>query len=91
MSTIFDVYSIFLLVASLSMFIARYMREEPPTLPYLVIACTCATGNWLGESGARVGAIVLLTAASFLFLSCLFYPRVRRMSRRGDEAAGADN
>ncbi|MGF1542906.1 MAG: XrtV sorting system accessory protein [Parvularculaceae bacterium] len=78
MDTIFDIYSIALLLASLTIFVSRYITEEPPTLPYLVIACTCAVGNWLGEAGAEMGAIVLMTAASFLFLSCLLYPRLRR-------------
>ncbi|MDZ7629675.1 MAG: hypothetical protein U5J99_14835 [Parvularculaceae bacterium] len=76
MVTIFDVYSIGLLIVSLAMFVVRYMREEPPVTPYLVIASTCAVGNYLGESGGGIGALMLLIAASFLFLGCVFYPRV---------------
>jgi hypothetical protein len=51
--------------------------------PYLVIASTCAVGNYLGDSGGGMGALMLLVAASFLFLGCLFYPRVAR--KRGGE------
>lgn len=76
MITVFDIYSIGLLVVSLTMFVIRYMREEPPVTPYLVIACTCAVGNFLGDNGGGVGALMLLVAASFLFLGCLLYPRV---------------
>lgn len=78
MITVFDAYSIGLLIVSLTMFVIRYMREEPPVTPYLVIASTCAVGNYLGDSGGGVGALMLLIAASFLFLGCLLYPRVKR-------------
>ncbi len=78
MITFFDVYSLGLLIVSLTMFVIRYMREEPPVLPYLVIASTCAVGNFLGEQGGGIGALMLLVAASFLFLGCVFYPRVAR-------------
>jgi hypothetical protein len=80
MVTVFDLYSIGLLVISLTMFVIRYMREEPPVTPYLVIASTCAVGNYLGEQGGGIGALMLLVAASFLFLGCVFYPRVSRGS-----------
>jgi hypothetical protein len=76
MVTVFDLYSIGLLIVSLTMFVIRYMREEPPVTPYLVIASTCAVGNYLGDNGGGVGALMLLVAASFLFLGCVFYPRV---------------
>ncbi|MEL6361186.1 MAG: XrtV sorting system accessory protein [Pseudomonadota bacterium] len=79
MITIFDILAISLLVASLIMFIIRYIREEPPILPYFLIACTCAFGNWLGEIGLVFASISLLTAAAFLFLSCIFYPKLRNM------------
>lgn len=78
MITVFDAYSIGLLIVSLTMFVIRYMREEPPVTPYLVIASTCAVGNYLGDNGGGVGALMLLIAASFLFLGCLLYPRVSR-------------
>ncbi len=78
MISIVDVYSLTLLVISLSIFIVRYFREEPPVAPYLVIACTCAVGNFLGDAGGYLGAMVLLTAASFLFLGCLLHPAGRR-------------
>ncbi len=83
MTTLFDFYAIILLLASLSIFIIRYIQEEPPVMPYLVIACTCAVGNWLADAGAPVGGLALMIAASFLFLSCLLYPKLRNM---GDEA-----
>ncbi len=76
MVSVFDLYSIGLLIVSLTMFVIRYMREEPPVTPYLVIASTCAVGNYLGDNGGGMGALMLLVAASFLFLGCLFYPRV---------------
>ena len=76
MVTVFDIYSIGLLAVSLTMFVVRYMREEPPVTPYLIIASTCAVGSYLGDSGGGVGALMLLVAASFLFLGCLLYPRV---------------
>lgn len=84
MITVLDVYTIGLLIVSLAMFVIRYMREEPPVAPYLVIASTCAVGNFLGDNGGGSGALMLLVAASFLFLGCLLYPRVRGMrSPRG--------
>ncbi len=87
MITVFDAYSIGLLIVSLTMFVIRYMREEPPVTPYLVIASTCAVGNFLGDNGGGVGALMLLIAASFLFLGCLLYPR---MSRPRASEASAD-
>lgn len=89
MITIFDLYAVGLLLVSLAIFVVRYIREEPPVLPYLVIACTCAVGNFLGESGGEPGAIALLVAASFLFLGCLLYPRFRGATRAptGDAAS----
>ena len=79
MISFFDIYSLALLITSLVLFVIRYVRQEPPVFPYLVIALTCAVGNWLGEAGGEYGAIALLTAASFLFLGCILYPRWRDM------------
>ncbi|MFZ5618695.1 MAG: XrtV sorting system accessory protein [Pseudomonadota bacterium] len=87
MTSIFDIYSVALLVVSLTMFIVRYIREEPPVTPYLVIALTCGVGNYLGEAGGGVGALMLLVAASFLFLGCLLYPTFRSRSRGKRDAA----
>ncbi|MEM9496007.1 MAG: XrtV sorting system accessory protein [Pseudomonadota bacterium] len=81
MITIFDVYSLVLLVASMALFVIRYMRQDPPVYPYLIIACTCLVGNWLGEGGGAFAALCLLTAASFSFLGCLLYPSWRSMSK----------
>lgn len=80
MASFIDIYSISLLLASLSMFVIRYLREEPPVTPYLVIACTCAVGDFLGDEGGGLGAAVLLIAATFLFMGCVFYPRLRKLS-----------
>ena len=89
MVSFFDIYSLTLLAVSLAIFILRYIREEPPVLPYLLIAITCATGNWLGDAGGGVAASMLLVAASFLFLSCLLYPRYRSRKPKAaqDDAA----
>lgn len=81
MVTFIDIYSISLLLVSLTMFVIRYMREEPPVLPYLVIACTCAVANFLGEQGGGLGAVMLLIAATFLFMGCVFYPHLRKLSQ----------
>ena len=90
MNTIFDLFSIVLLLASLTIFIVRYMNEDPPVMPYLVIACTCAVGNWLGDAGAEIGAIALMVAASFLFLSSLLYPRLRNMGGKAEDGVEAE-
>lgn len=89
MTTVFDVYAIVLLLASLTIFIVRYVQEEPPVMPYLVIACTCAVGNWLADAGARIGGLTLMIAASFLFLSCLLYPKIRSMGGKKDSDASS--
>ncbi|HOP19349.1 MAG TPA: hypothetical protein PK585_04640 [Amphiplicatus sp.] len=83
MITVFDVYSVGLLLASLAVFVVRYIRRDPPIMPYLVIACVCGVGNWLGELGGGWAAFSLLVAASFLFLGCLFHPD-RQGWRRND-------
>ena len=79
-----DIYSISLLLVSLTTFVIRYTREEPPVLPYLVIACTCAVSDFLGDEGGGLGAVMLLIAATFLFMGCVFYPRLRKLTERGD-------
>ncbi|MEM6413728.1 MAG: XrtV sorting system accessory protein [Pseudomonadota bacterium] len=85
MSTVFDVYAIVLLITSLAIFVNRYIRSEPPFLPYLVIACTCGAGNLVGEEINPFAGLAMLTAASFLFLSCLLYPHVRNMGQKPDD------
>lgn len=85
MVSFIDIYSISLLLVSLTMFVVRYLREEPPVMPYLVIACTCGVGNFLGEQGGGLGAVMLLIAATFLFMGCVFYPHLRAQQRaKGD-------
>lgn len=88
MISIFDIYSVTLLIVSLAQFVIRYVRQEPPVMPYLIIACVCAVGAWLGNSGGGWAAWTLLVAASFLFLSCVIYPHHRRMA---DAAKSADS
>lgn len=87
MITILDIYSVTLLLISLLMFVVRYLREEPPVTPYLVIACTCGVGNFLADQGGGAGALMLLVAASFLFLGCLIYPQFRGSKRDKPDAA----
>ncbi|HXI87612.1 MAG TPA: hypothetical protein VNH64_09145 [Parvularculaceae bacterium] len=84
MISVFGIYSVGLLVVSLVLFVIRYVRQDPPVMPYLVIACVCAVGNWLGDLGGGWAAMALLVAASFLFLSCLLYPE--QVRRRGVKA-----
>jgi hypothetical protein len=86
MISVFDVYSISLLVVSLLVFVVRYVRQDPPIMPYLVIACVCAVGNWLGDLGGGWAAMALLVAASFLFLSLLLAPYGVKMMRDRAEA-----
>ncbi|MEO1013977.1 MAG: XrtV sorting system accessory protein [Pseudomonadota bacterium] len=74
MSTVFDVFAMCLIVVSLAIFIIRYIREEPPILPYLLIAIACGVGNWVGETVDQFAGIVVLIIAAFLFLSCFLYP-----------------
>ncbi len=80
MFTIFDVYSLMLLLVSMSLFVKRYITTDPPVYPYLIIACTCLVANWLGEAGGGIFAMALLVAASFSFLGCLLYPSWRNMN-----------
>lgn len=87
MVSIIDLYSIALLLISLTMFVIRYLREEPPVMPYLIIACTCAVGNFLGEQGGGMGAFMLLIAATFLFMGSVFYPHLRKLSQAKTPAA----
>lgn len=74
MVSFFDVFSLGLLVASLSVFFIRYVKQDPPIMPYLLIACVCAVGNWLGDSGGGDAALMLLISASFLFLALVLTP-----------------
>lgn len=85
MVTVFDIYSLALLVASMTLFVSRYMKQNPPVYPYLIIACSCLVSNWLGEAGGGVYALPLLIAASFSFLGCLLYPSWRHMSSSSGE------
>lgn len=80
MVTVFDIYALTLLLASMSLFVMRYITQDPPVYPYLIIACTCLVSNWLGEAGGGLFALALLTAASFSLLGCLLYPSWRSMS-----------
>ncbi len=81
MITIFDVYALALLIVSMTLFVRRYMTQNPPVYPYLIIAVTCLVANWLGEAGGGIFALSLLVAASFSFLGCLLYPSWRHMGQ----------
>ena len=87
MFTVFDVYSLLLLIVSMSLFIHRYIKQNPPVYPYLIIACTCLAANWLGDAGGGVFALLLLVAASFSFLGCLLYPNWRSMTNKDNSPA----
>ena len=90
MFTIFDIYSLLLLLASMILFVSRYMKQNPPVYPYLIIACTCLVANWLGEACGGVFELVLLIAASFSFVGCLIYPSWRTMTEAdGRKTAGS--
>ncbi|MGE0408838.1 MAG: XrtV sorting system accessory protein [Amphiplicatus sp.] len=91
MLSVFDIYSVGLLIISLIVFVIRYVRQDPPIVPYLVIACVCAVGNWLGEMGGGWAAMSLLIAASFLFLSCLLAPHRARWRKEAEERQAAEN
>lgn len=90
MFTVFDIYALVLLIASMTLFVTRYMKQNPPVYPYLIIATTCLVANWLGEAGGGLFALALLITASFSFLGCLLYPSWRTMSD-GESKADAVN
>jgi hypothetical protein len=92
--TALDVYSASLLLISLTVFVVRYIRQDPPIMPYLIIACVCAVGNWLGEFNSivtRWGATSLLVAASFLFLGCLMAPYRDKLRARRSSDSSSEN
>lgn len=86
MITVFDIFALALLVASMTLFVTRYLTQDPPVYPYLIIALTCLVANWLGEAGGGIFAMGLLIAASFSFLGCLLYPKWRHMGEPPTEA-----
>ncbi len=88
MVSVFDVFSLVLLVASMSLFVHRHLTQDPPVYPYLIIASTCLVANWLGDLGGGIFALALLVAASFSFLGCLLYPSWRNM---GQSPSGPKN
>ena len=90
MITVFDIYSVSLLLISLGVFVVRYVRQEPPIMPYLVIACVCAVGNWLGDLGGGWAALSLLVAASFLFLSLLIAPYRAKWANKEGQSGESD-
>ena len=74
METIFDLLAALLFVATAGLFALRFRHEDPPIMPYLLIASTCAVGNWLGNNGGGLGAVALLSAGSFLTLHLASQP-----------------
>ncbi len=91
MFTVFDIFSLALLLASMTLFVHRYLKANPPVYPYLIIACTCLVANWLGEAGGGLFALTLLVAAAFSFLGCLLYPQWRSMSSRKPAVQSSEN
>ena len=91
MFTVFDAYSLILLLLSMGLFVKRYLTQDPPVYPYLIIACTCLVANWLGDAGGGLFALTLLVAASFSFLGCFLYPSWRSMGDYDGETAGAES
>lgn len=87
MITVFDLYSLGLLVVAMTLFVRRYVKQNPPVYPYLIIALTCLIANWMGEAGGGVFALSLLVAASFSFLGCLLYPSWRNMGQTPERPA----
>jgi len=77
-----DIYSVSLLAVTLTVYVMRYLRDEPPVLPYLIIECVCAVGHELGRNGSGMGVVMLLISATFLIMSCVFYPHIRHFSGR---------
>ena len=74
MTTIFDLLSVTLFIATAGLFFVRSRHESPPLTPYLLIALVCVVGAWLGNHGGGVAAVALLIAASFLTLHLASQP-----------------
>lgn len=74
METVFDFLSVALFIATAAMFFHRLRHEDPPLAPYVLIALVCAVSNWLGNHGGGLGAIGLLSAASFYLLQMASEP-----------------
>jgi hypothetical protein len=71
---IFDVLSLSLFFATVAMFVVRVRHEDPPFAPYILIALSCAAGNWLGEEGSPELAVALLISGAFLLLHIASLP-----------------
>ncbi len=74
MTSLFDLLAVSLFIAATAIFFVRFRHEDPPLVPYLVIAAVCAVSNWLGENGGGIAAICLMSAASFLLLHLASLP-----------------
>ncbi|MBB5519308.1 XrtV sorting system accessory protein [Amphiplicatus metriothermophilus] len=74
MTIFYDIYAVGLLTMSIGLFLARYGRSDPPISPYLTIICACAVARWVGAQEMHLAALVLLTAAGFLYVACLAKP-----------------
>lgn len=79
MFTVFDLYSLILLMGAVTLYAYRVKVSNALVYPYLIIALTCLVANWLGEAGGGIFALSLLIAASFSLLGCLLYPGWRNM------------
>lgn len=78
-----DAYSVCVLVISLGVLVARYVRHDPPIFPYVLIAAACAASALSARADAFLAAFSLNSAALFLFLVCLLAPHSKGWSRRG--------
>lgn len=78
-----DAYSVCVLVISLGVLVARYVRHDPPIFPYVLIAAACAASALFARADAFLAAFSLNSAALFLFLACLLAPHRRDWRRRG--------
>nr|WP_133162207.1 XrtV sorting system accessory protein [Marinicaulis flavus] len=74
MTSMFDLLSATLFIATAGLFLLRIRHERPPLAPYLVVALVCLVGAWLGNHGGGVAAVALLIAASFLTLHLASQP-----------------
>jgi hypothetical protein len=81
MTTMFDLFSMALFIATAGMFFLRLRHEDPPLAPYVAIALACAVGNWLGNEEIAALAVALLISGAFLLLHLASQPYPDEPSR----------
>ena len=79
MITIFDFFALALMAMAMALFVYRYIKQDPPVYPYLVISVSSLVASWLGNAGGGVPALMMLIAAAFSFAGCVLYPSWRNM------------